>query len=183
MLSVLLVVAAEVCVCLLLFLPQSRMARRLKSHSEYVEDQLGRLQQTPETFHKLVAQVNETREIVSGLNLFTGRSVQAIVVNAVGRAAGPESVAVLSLAPETAPKKQVPGASAKYWRLRCKGSFGELTLFLSSIERQGVMLDAGEFRLDATAKGELELEVLLKIWKPASLSEASSEPEARPEGQ
>ena len=183
--SLLLVAVVEAAVCALLFIPQSRAMEGIRKQKHYVERQLGELRQAPDSFHKVMAQVNETGELLARLNVVTERPAQDMVMDAVAAASAPEGVTVVGLAPEEEIDREKPqGRSDKAkskeeraakdktqvprpaWRLRCRGSFRDLTLFLNSLETQGLLLEAGDFRLDATDRdGGIEAEVVLKTWR------------------
>ena len=195
--SLLVVIIVEAAVCAALFVPQARLMGQLRGQKRYVEEQFGRLRQAPESFQQAVSQVNQTGELLARLNPVTDRPVQDIVLEAVSAANAAGDVEVVSLSPEQPPveKKKIKPRSSEAkskeqaveetvqapppaWRLRCKGTFRDLTLFLNRLETQGLLMEAGDFRLDATERDAVEAEVVLKSWSSSAARLEASEPAA-----
>jgi len=194
--SLLVVIIVEAAVCAALFVPQARLMGQLRGQKRYVEEQFGRLRQAPESFQQAVSQVNETGELLARLNLAAERPVQDIVLEAVSAASPTGTVEVVGLSPEQPPTekkakarsreakpkeeaaKETQEAPPAAWRLRCKGRFRDLTLFLNKLETQGLLMEAGDFRLDATERDAVEAEVVLKSWSSSAARLEASEPAA-----
>lgn len=174
--SVLLVAAVEVAVGLYLFLPQSRAIDEANQHKQDIERRLKQLRQVSTTLGSLRSQADQAADIVAGLRSYADRGGQRIIMEAISEAAGPSGVVVLALAPRPPRAGEDVAALSGSWLLQCSGNFKGLVAFLSRVERPGVLLGVGDFRVDAGKGPEIQMEISLNTLRPVSASGGAGAP-------
>ena len=187
-LSLIMALAAEVAVCLVLFAPQRHAMGRLAERKRLVEEQLGEAERAAAEFRNLEEQIHQARNVFAlEMEFFTNEATRDAIMSAVVRANNSETITLLELAPAAVPGGQEPasdrqgraGTACDSWKLRCRGDYRNLTLFLSRLEGEGVLLDSRGFSVDATDKTGAELQVFLRALATESVSRALTEADKR----
>jgi len=172
--------ATEVAVCLLLFVPQRHAMGRLAERKRLVEEQLGEAERAAAEFRNLEEQIGQARKVFAlEMEFFANEPTRDAIMSAVVRANHSETIALLELAPTAAPGGQEIASACDSWKLRCRGDYRNLTLFLSRLEAEGVLLDSRGFSVDASDNAGVELQVVLRALSAESLSRALTEADKR----
>ena len=204
-LSLVVVVVVETAICLGLFLPQTATLKEVREQRRSAEESFADALAATETFQKLRDEVAGADAGLRRMRATTERDAQDLFMTAIGAAAEEADVLILALAPvepdeeaEAARKRAVktladkdaragdkgeeeekeeepPKPRAEIWRLECTGEFRDLITFINGLERRGVLLDANGLTVDATERERIELEVHLKMWKPAGETRLAAE--------
>lgn len=187
-LGALLVIAAEVAVCLLLFIPQSRAWAESKQMAGAITSQLEKAERIPVILQDVESQQGEISEALTAVGLSRGVSVERVVMEAVGGALDADTVELLLLAPQVAPAGDTAVSPAERWQLRCRGEFPDLVRFLSKVQHSSGFLDADGFKAEVIEEIGVEhpargvtLEVVLAVCSEESLAWAAEARKAEAE--
>jgi len=187
-LGALLVVAAEVAVCLFLFIPQSRAWVESKQMASAITSQLEKAERIPVILEDVESQQGEIRDALTVVGLSRGDSVERAVMEAVGGALDADRVELLLLAPQVAPPDDTAVSPAERWQLRCRGEFPDLVRFLTEVQQSSGFLDADGFKAEVIEETGVEhpargvtLEVVLAVCSEESLARAAEARKAEAE--
>lgn len=176
-------VALEIGVCLLLFIPQGKALADVSKLEKDLAKQEEEVARISALLNKISGDADQVDKNLKEAKLFTGDRAEVAIMKAVAVATREcPAAGFLSLTPiepsEAAAKSKDPATKAgppptEAWLIRIKGRFPDLVLYLKELEKEGLLLDSTNFEADGVKqRGTVELSVAARVCSPEDVARA-----------